>query len=147
MKGTRSAAAPSDRRSRRPRRFAGEGGQALVELGIMLPLLLILIIGVLEVNNGLNAYITVINSSRDGARLGSKGAATTAEIQALVVRDLDRLPNTTPASNVTVTYPTVSGVNAVKVVSCYDHTTILQVPLIMPGSMQLCAQTTMPKLN
>jgi Flp pilus assembly protein TadG len=132
---------------RRPRTRWGELGQSAAELGIMLPLLLILIIGVIEVNNALNAYISVINSSRDGARLGSKGAATTAEIQALVIKDLERLPETTPASNITVTYPTVDGVNAVKVQSCYDHQTILQVPLLMPSTFQMCASTTMPKLN
>jgi hypothetical protein len=95
----------------------------------------------------MNAYITVVNSARDGARLGSKGSASTSEIQALVVKDLNRLPETTPSSNVTVTYPTVSGMNAVRVRSCYDHETLLQVPLVMPSSFQMCSTTTMPKLN
>jgi Flp pilus assembly protein TadG len=116
-------------------------------MGLMLPLILVLILGVIEVNNALNAYITVVSSSRDGARLGSKGAATASEIQTLVVKDLGRLPNTTPASNVTITYPTIAGTNAIKVVSCYNHTTLLQVPHLLPTSFQLCAQTTMPKLN
>ena len=106
-----------------------------------------MIVGVLEINNALNAYITVVNAGRDGARLGSKGAATPAAIQALVQKDLERLPNTVPASNITVTYPTVSGVNSVKVEACYDHTTLLQVPIAMPASYQICSSTTMPKLN
>lgn len=141
------ARSKSRSRSLRARVFHSECGQSLVELGMLLPLMLILIIGVIEVNNALNAYITVVNSSRDGARLGSKGAASSTEVQALVVKDLERLPNTTPSGNVTVTYPTVSSTNAIKVRSCYDHTTILQVPLIMPGTFQMCASTTMPKLN
>jgi Flp pilus assembly protein TadG len=135
------------KRGLRARLFASECGQSMVELGMMLPLILVLVIGVIEVNNALNAYITVVNSSRDGARLGSKGAASVTEIQALVVKDLERLPNTTASGNVSVTYPTVSSTNAIKVRSCYDHTTILQVPLIMPGTFQMCASTTMPKLN
>jgi Flp pilus assembly protein TadG len=145
--GIRRPAVSSVSPARGPKVRRGERGQSLAELGIMLPLLLILVLGVIEVNNALNAYITVVNSSRDGARLGSKGAATSSEIQALVVKDLERLPNTTPSSNVTVTYPTVSGVNSVKVESCYDHTTILQVPLLVPQTFRMCAQTTMPKLN
>jgi Flp pilus assembly protein TadG len=125
----------------------GEAGQALAELAIMLPLMLILVIGVIEVNSAMNAYITVVNSARDGARLGSKGSATTGEIQALVVKDLDRLPETASTSDVTVTYPTVSSVTSVKVQSCYNHRTLLQVPLLLPGTFRMCSQTTMPKLN
>jgi Flp pilus assembly protein TadG len=132
-------------RSKRVKR--GELGQAMAELAFMLPLMLVLIIGVIEVNSAMNAYITVVNSARDGARLGSKGSATSPEIQALVVKDLDRLPETTPSSNVTVTYPTVSGVTSVKVQSCYDHQTLLQVPLLIPQTFRMCSSTTMPKLN
>jgi hypothetical protein len=63
------------------------------------------------------------------------------------VKDLDRLPQTTPASNITVTYPTISGQQSVRVHSCYDHQTFLQVPLLIPGTFRICSQTTMPKLN
>ena len=72
-------------KARQPKPRRREAGQALAELAIMLPLMLILVIGVIEVNSAMNAYITVVNSARDGARLGSKGSATTGEIQALVV--------------------------------------------------------------
>lgn len=113
----------------------------------MLPLLLILLVGVLEVANAMNAYISVVSAARDGARLGSKGAATSSQIQSLVITDLGRLPQTVPASNVTVTYPSVSGTNSVKVKACYDHKTMLRVPLIMPATFTMCSETTMPKLN
>lgn len=134
-------------RTPRKRRRFGERGQSAVELGILLPIFLILIIGVVEVNAALNSYITVVNASRDGARLGSKGAATPASIQALVQKDLARLPNTTPSSNITVTYPTVASVTSIKVKACYDHTTLIGVPLVLPDSFHMCASTTMPKLN
>ena len=86
--GIRRSAVVRARRAHRPKTRLGELGQSAAELGIMLPLLLILVLGVVEVNNALNAYITVVNSSRDGARLGSKGAASSTEIQALVVKYL-----------------------------------------------------------
>jgi Flp pilus assembly protein TadG len=124
-----------------------ERGQGTAELAMMLPLMLVLLIGIIEVANGFNAYTSVVNATRDGARLGSKGAATDAQIQALVVRDLARLKNTTPTSAVTVTHATVSGTNSVKVQACYPHTTLLHVPLVMPNSMSLCASPTMPTLN
>jgi Flp pilus assembly protein TadG len=135
------------RRQRRGRGSLRERGQAVTELALLLPLMLIIIVGVVEVNNAMSAYITVVSSGRDGARLGSKGGATTAQIQALVQKDLARLPNTTPTTNITVTYPTVSGMTAVKVRTCYNHTTLMQVPLILPNSYTICSQTTMPKLN
>ncbi len=130
-----------------PRRRRSERGQAITELAFVLPLILVLVIGVIEVNNALNTYLTVVNAARDGARLGSKGGATTSQIQALVVKDLARLQTTTPASNVTVSYPTVSGTNSVKVQACYDHHTLLKVPLLIPSTFRMCSSTTMPKLN
>jgi Flp pilus assembly protein TadG len=130
----------------------GELGQGTAELAIMLPLFLVLIVGIVEVAAGFNAYTTVVSATRDGARLGSKGAASDSAIQALVVKDLGRLKNTTPTSNVTVTHGTVTDsngivTNAVTVRACYGHTTFIHVPLIMPDSITMCSQTTMPKLN
>lgn len=132
--------------------FLAELGQGTAELAIMLPLFLVLIVGIVEVAAGFNAYTSVVSAARDGARLGSKGAASDSAIQALVVKDLGRLKNTTPTSNVTVTHGTVTdsnGVvtNEVTVKACYDHTTFIHVPLIMPNSITMCSQTTMPKLN
>jgi Flp pilus assembly protein TadG len=129
----------------RPRSRRGERAQS--EVALMLPLILILVIGVIEVSNALNAYISVVNAARDGARIGSKGGATDPQIQALVQRDLQRLPQTVPTSNITITYPVVSGVNAVKVKACYDHKLLLKVPIVMPSSFTMCSDTTMPKLN
>lgn len=133
----------------RPRRRArrGERGQGLVEFSMMLPLLLILVVGVIEVAAGYNAYTTVVSASRDGARLGSKGSANDSAVQALVVKDLGRLPNPTSPSNVTVTHPTVSGTRSIQVKTCYPHKTLLRVPLIMPNEINLCSTTTMPSLN
>ena len=133
---------PSARRRRRCER-----GQAVTELAFILPLILVIVIGVIEVNNALNAYLTVVNAARDGARLGSKGGATTAQIQTLVVKDLARLQTTTPASNVSISYPVVSGTNSVRVQACYDHHTLLKVPLLIPSTFHMCSSTTMPKLN
>jgi Flp pilus assembly protein TadG len=139
-------------RSGRRRRGRGERGQSAVEIGILLPIFLVLILGVVEVNSALNSYISVVNASRDGARLGSKGAATDAAIRALVKKDLARLPNTTPDSNVTITTCTTSACNGtlgnyVKVEACYDHSTLVGLKLVVPKSFHMCASTTLPKLN
>jgi Flp pilus assembly protein TadG len=47
-----------------------EKGQSLVEFAILLPLLLLLLMGILEFGIMLNAYLSINNSAREGARLG-----------------------------------------------------------------------------
>jgi Flp pilus assembly protein TadG len=59
--------------SRSGRKRRGERGQSLVELALTLPVLLLLLVGVVEVGNGLNAYLTVVDAAREGARYGITG--------------------------------------------------------------------------
>lgn len=124
-----------------------ERGQSLAELAIILPLILVLVVGVVEVSAAFNAYISVISAARDGARLGSKGSADDGAIQALVVKDLGTLRQSTPLSNVTVTHLTVDSRPAIEVQACYDHKTLLHVPIIMPDTFHMCSSTTMPSLQ
>lgn len=134
--------------SRSGRKGRGERGQSLVELALTLPVLLLLLIGVVEVGNGLNAYLTVVDAARDGARLGSKGAASDDEIKNLVVTEMGRLPNAVnPAGDITVQRNTVPGSQSIRVEVCYDHSLILHVPLITPDPLRMCSTTTMPRLG
>lgn len=48
-----------------------ERGQALVELAIMLPILLIILLGVIDFGRVFYAYVTITNAAREGARYGS----------------------------------------------------------------------------
>jgi hypothetical protein len=61
---------------RRPvtRRRRGERGASLVEVGIIIPFLLTLAIGIAEVGFLIIDYITVTNAARSGARTGSAAA-------------------------------------------------------------------------
>jgi Flp pilus assembly protein TadG len=129
------------------RRGRGERGQSLVELALTLPVLLLLLVGVAELGNSLNAYITVVDAGRDGARLGSKGAATDAQIQNLVVTEMGRLPNQVQLADITVTHNVMSGYpsrKSIRVTVCYDHSLILGVPLVTPDPIRMCSTTTMP---
>ncbi len=123
---------------------ARESGQSLVELTLILPVFLVLLAGLVEVGDTLNSYLTVIDSSRDAARLGSKGQATDAEIRVLVGRDMDRLRDPfDPASDVTVARNTMPGDTSVKVEVCYDHELIFPLPGFIPNPIHLCSSTTM----
>jgi Flp pilus assembly protein TadG len=138
--GRAGSSFPSARTRHRPR----ERGQALAESALILPIFLILIVGVIEVTNAMNAYATIVSSARDGARLGSKGLATDAEIKNLVVTETDRLRDPVdPVSDITVTHPSVDGVEAVRVEVCQDYTLLLGIDLVLPDSFRMCSTTSM----
>ena len=61
-------------------------GATVVELALMLPLVLLLLIGTVDLGLGLNAYVTVTNASREGAQYAIlHPAASPSEITAVVV--------------------------------------------------------------
>jgi hypothetical protein len=129
------------------RKQRGERGQSLLELALTLPIILLLLIGVTEVGNGLNAYLTVIDAGRDGARLGSKGAASDDDIKNLVVTEMGRLPNAVdPVSDITVERNVVPGSPSIRVKVCYDHSPILGL-IVIPDTLRMCSTTTMPRLD
>lgn len=51
-----------------------ERGQGLVEMALILPFLLVLIVGIVEVGAALNRQLVVVNAAREGARFGAVGA-------------------------------------------------------------------------
>lgn len=52
----------------RPRRPRGDGGSAVVEFVVVLPLLLLLVLGVLQVGLALHVRATVTSAAAEGAR-------------------------------------------------------------------------------
>ena len=66
------------------KRLKNQSGQALVEFTIVLPILMLLIMGIFQFGMMLNAYITIGNAAREGARAGIIGSSD-AEIQNLII--------------------------------------------------------------
>lgn len=68
-----------------------ERGQALIEMALILPILLLLLSGIVEMGRVGYAYVTVNNAARVGARVASIGGTdqdiTTAVIQAAPILD------------------------------------------------------------
>jgi len=83
---------------------AGERGQALVELALALPILVVLLLGLLEFGVLLSAYLTVEHGAREGARLGATGAGD----QAIVERVVAACPGLDPARLEVVISPPAS---------------------------------------
>jgi Flp pilus assembly protein TadG len=52
---------------------AWQRGQSVVELAIVTPFLVFLLLGTVEIGNAYNSYLTLVNASREGARLGARG--------------------------------------------------------------------------
>jgi hypothetical protein len=94
----------------------------------------------------LNAYITLVDAARDGARLGSK-AVTDDQIRNLVIVETERLRDPVATGDISITHTILDGEDAIRVQVCNDRTLILSVPLIMPDSFQMCSTTTMRVLG
>ncbi|PKM82424.1 MAG: pilus assembly protein TadG [Firmicutes bacterium HGW-Firmicutes-14] len=85
-------------------------GQAVVEMALVLPILIMLIFGIVEFGRILNTYMIVTNLSREGAREGAVGG-TDAEIISAV--QLGTNANQLNAGNLTITIdPTAAGPRA-----------------------------------
>lgn len=130
------------------KRSEGEKGQSLAEFVLLLPILIMLLVGIVEIGWGLNSYLTVVDSARDGARLGSKGSATDGEITALIVREAERLEGGISPSNISIVRATAAnGSTSIAVEVCYDHALIMGIPLVIPNPLSMCSSTTMPTVE
>jgi Flp pilus assembly protein TadG len=145
--------AESTGRSRRRGRRR-ERGQSLVEFALTAPILIMLLIGLIELGNGLNAYLTVLASARDAARLGAQGSASDTAMANLVQDETDRLSTVIPTScgggtapGTCITHTTLSGVDTVRVEVCYNHPLIVTGLGIIPNPILLCSETAMRVLS
>lgn len=88
--------------------------QALVEMAVVLPMLLLLLLGLVDVARMANAYLTVQHAAREAVRAGATGASD-AEVEqrardAMVALEADRVTISInpPGSRVTGTDLTVT---------------------------------------
>jgi Flp pilus assembly protein TadG len=137
----------------------------VIEFAIAVPILLTVLIGLIEVGNGLNSYIKVITVARDAARLGAQtctGVTTTcdASLRALITKELESLPgneswvatdncSSNNAGTCIQHYLTASSgtpattTNALKIKVCYDHALLVGLPGVIPSPLRMCSSTTM----
>jgi Flp pilus assembly protein TadG len=138
-----------------------ERGQALIEFALTAPILLTLLLGLIEVGNGLNSYIKVVSAARDSARLGAQtctGVTTTcdASLRNLVSLEAASLRGNESWVSTDICAATTAGVcishfnnsssastNAVKVRVCYDHPLLIGLPGVLPSQLRMCSASTM----
>lgn len=120
-----------------------EEGQAMVEMALVLPILLLLLLGIVEFGRVFNAFITVNHVSREGARAAALGN-NDAEITALV---LDRTEGLEKARLVVKTTPTLTERSRGTGVTVeVNYSVPLIAPIIasvLPNPFPVAAQTTM----
>ena len=105
----------------------GEHGQALVEMALVLPLLLLLLFGVIEMGRVGYAYITVSNAAREGGRLATIGVAD-ADIE---ISLKDGAVSLDPASlTITITPPTSQRQSGQAVTVLVTYPVQLIIPII-----------------
>jgi hypothetical protein len=61
-------------------RWRKERGQGLLELAVILPVLLILLLGLVELGYALRDYLVVVNASREGCRFAARGRYSDEDI-------------------------------------------------------------------
>ena len=117
-------------------------GQALVEMAIVLPVLLIILLGIFDFGRAIYAFNTISNSAREAARLAivdQNAAAVTARAKEAALA--------LPPDELTVTFPAPScnkiGCD-VSVTVEYDWSAITPIIGNLVGQIGLSSTTSMP---
>jgi Flp pilus assembly protein TadG len=64
-----------------------EQGQSLVELALVMPMLVLLIAGIADLSGAFGTLVSVVNSSREGARYGARYPFDTAGMRAAALAE------------------------------------------------------------
>jgi Flp pilus assembly protein TadG len=100
-----------DRGMRKLPNIKGQHGQSMIETALMFPILLVLFAGMLEIVFIARSYLVILDSSYQGAHLGSQGLALfdDNEIYSLVTQNLAPRYNNSNLIDVIITRATLNG--------------------------------------
>jgi Flp pilus assembly protein TadG len=137
------------------RRSFGDGGQALVEVAIALPILLALLVGIFEFARAYNVQQVITNAAREGAREGVLPDKTTSDVQTVVTGRLAdaNISTATIAITPDPLDDTVKTGTAVSVQVSVNYTFVFIGPILRmldpgatdPGTITLRSTATMRK--
>ncbi|KUK84144.1 MAG: Flp pilus assembly protein TadG [Pelotomaculum thermopropionicum] len=118
-------------------------GQALIELALVLPLIILLVMGTMEFGRILHSYLLITNASREGARAGVTGADDAAII--LKTKDAAESLELTDAQ-INITPAQSSRTRGIPLTVQVDYAVDLITPVldtVVPDPFPLSAATTM----
>ena len=129
---------------RRPGRL--ERAQGVVEMALVMPIFILLVMGVVDFGMGLRAYVTVNNSSREGARYAIV-CPSILDDDAVKARVANYSNGLVTTGNVYVTWQTPSqrckSGDSVKVEATTNYQFITPLGAFLPGPLRLTASSTM----
>jgi hypothetical protein len=80
------------------RMLRSQKGQALIELSVIAPLMVVLAYGAIEVGSVISTYLTLTHSSREGANLTSRGTTPTDALTAIIASSSNTFGSTNQAN-------------------------------------------------
>lgn len=114
------------------RRMRRQDGQSYVEMALLLPLLILIVMGVLDLGRAFNAHIVVMNAAREGARYGVAHAGNDAAIKDRVLQEVTGTGVTVDAGGIAIEYPNgASAGNPIRVTVTHDFQVIAALVLGM----------------
>ncbi len=130
------------------RNYRFRNGQALVEMALLLPVLLLLSVVAIDLGRGIYYYSVIYNAAREGARTGIVLQQPDNPIpinKDLIIQSvLDHSPGLDiPVGNITISIPT--GTDTLKVTIKYSFTLITPLANVITGrqSFTLTSTSTM----
>jgi Flp pilus assembly protein TadG len=83
--------------------------QSMVETALLLPIMILLMVGILDLGRLYFAYITIFNAAREGARYGVSNPTITNQIKAHTKQEVDGAIVTLDDSDIAITCDGPSG--------------------------------------
>ncbi len=112
-----------------------EQGANLVEMALLLPFLLLIIVGIVDLGGALNRHIAITNAAREGARYGARFPYYATGIISATVQEASGFGVSLSSSNITIapnpSAPAASG-SPITVTVSFSYTTLLGGIIGMP---------------
>lgn len=125
--------------------FKSQQGQALVELALVLPILLMLLFGIIEFGRIYGAYMVISNLSREGARYGVVGHDD-SQIQYFIISQRAWLDESKLTEGVSISPPYAERDKGGSLGVTIDYPVDLLMPIIadiLPNPVNLSVQCFM----
>ena len=126
------------------KKSARSAGQSLVETALLLPMLMIVLLGVVDLGRLYYSYITVFNSSREGARWGAARADDAAGIVAHA--RAEAAGSAVNPSDLIISSVCIGGCtqgNSIKVTVQYNNFQLITTSILGGGTIPMQASTEM----
>ena len=95
----------------RPNRKSNQSGQSLVELALLMPVVMLLLLGTVDLSRALYAYITVIGAATAGAQYASSSIYASTDITGITEAVTREASSLSPAPTASVSAPQEDGVD------------------------------------